>query len=312
MLADVSVQAEPPDTDPAPAPATAHPETSFVRAGGVALALRRFSAGAPDVVLLHGLASNARIWDGVGSLLAARGIAALAVDLRGHGESDRPTRGYNLPTSVADLDAVLGAIGAARPVVVGHSFGAHVALQHAVDGRHPTGGLIGVDGGFLDWRVTPGLTADLARARLAPSEWEMPLAEWRRARWLPDEVDRAAPWVQAFLDASVLVGLDGHVRPRLPTVAHAALAGEIVRQHPAALVSRLSVPYQLCLAARDDLPIPKAPGFAELGERFAAGRYCIHPNAPHDLPLVQPGRLADEIAAFLGATSAARPPQLLH
>lgn len=293
---------------PATLPTPAHPATSPVRAGGTTLALRRFSIGAPDVVLLHGLASNARIWDGVGSLLAARGITAVALDQRGHGESDRPAGGYDLATSVADLDAVLATLGAARPVVVGHSFGAHVALQHAVDGQHPTGGLIGVDGGFLDWRVTPGLTAERARALLAPTEWEMSLAEWRRARWLPPEVDRAAPSVRAFLDASVLVGPDGRVRPRLATAAHAALADALVRQDPAALVARLSVPYQFCLATQEDLPIPKAPGFALLRTRFPWGRYCVHLGAAHDLPLTEPARLASEIADFLDERAGAAPP----
>ena len=281
----------------------AGPVTDRLDLGGLTLALRHYSPGPARVVLLHGLASNARIWDGVGAVLAARGVSAVAVDQRSHGGSSRPVDGYDLATAVADLDSVLEAVGAVRPVVVGHSFGAHVALQHGVQGRYPTGGLVGVDGGFLDWRPTPGLTADLAKDRLAPNNWSMPLAEWRQAPWLPTEVDRETPWIRAFLDGSVLAGPDGLVRPRLATAAHAALARSLVEQHPEVLAARLAVPFQFCMATREDLPIPKAPGFDQLRRRFPAGRYCIHEDGAHDLPLTEPERLAEEITDFVLRTS---------
>ena len=41
----------------------------------------------PPFLLVHGLASNARMWDGVAMALVARGLAAITVDLRGHGRS---------------------------------------------------------------------------------------------------------------------------------------------------------------------------------------------------------------------------------
>lgn len=283
----------------------AGPVTDRLDLGGVTLALRRYSPATPCVVLLHGLASNARIWDAVGTALAARRVPAVAVDQRGHGGSSRPADGYDLATAVGDLDAALEAVGAVRPVVVGHSFGAHVALQQGAEGHYPTGGLLGIDGGFLDWRATPGLTADLAEERLAPNAWAMPLAEWRQAPWLPTEIDPETPWIRAFLDGSVLAGPDGLVRPRLATAAHAALARSLVEQHPEVLVARLAVPFQFCLATREDLPIPKAPGFDRLRRRFPAGRYCIHEDGAHDLPLTEPERLAEEITDFVLRASVA-------
>ena len=47
------------------------------------------ASGAP-FLLVHGLASNARLWDGVARRLASAGHSAVAVDLRGHGRSPRP------------------------------------------------------------------------------------------------------------------------------------------------------------------------------------------------------------------------------
>ena len=65
-------------------------------ADGVDLAVDTFvpdrepADGSPSFVLVHGLASNARMWDGVAARLVERGHAAATVDLRGHGRSAKP------------------------------------------------------------------------------------------------------------------------------------------------------------------------------------------------------------------------------
>ena len=76
-------------------------------------------AEAPPVVLLHGLASNARWWVLVGPLLARR-FRVFALDQRGHGESDTPDSGYDFGTVPGDLAAFVNELGLERPVVVGH------------------------------------------------------------------------------------------------------------------------------------------------------------------------------------------------
>ena len=66
-------------------------------ADGVRLHVRHWP-GEPDrtpFLLVHGLSSNARLWDGVATRLAAAGYPAYAVDLRSHGESERPPDGYD-------------------------------------------------------------------------------------------------------------------------------------------------------------------------------------------------------------------------
>ena len=49
-------------------------------------------AALPPILLLHGLASAARIWDFVAPLLAEHGYVVTALDQRGHGESEKPGR----------------------------------------------------------------------------------------------------------------------------------------------------------------------------------------------------------------------------
>jgi non-heme chloroperoxidase len=87
--------------------------------------------GAADgrgVLLLHGGGQTRHAWGGTAAALAGAGWRALALDLRGHGESDwAPDADYTMNTFVADLRAVLAAL--ARPtVVVGASLGGLIAL----------------------------------------------------------------------------------------------------------------------------------------------------------------------------------------
>jgi len=107
---------------------------------------------------LHGLASQAHIWD----LVAPRLIDSfrvIAIDQRGHGLSDKPDNGYDFATITSDLDAILKAQHAARDRWCWPSFvGGNVALQYAVDHPDRVSGLVLIDGGFLqvgdriDWR----------------------------------------------------------------------------------------------------------------------------------------------------------------
>src|SRR5262245_65155259 len=68
-------------------------------------------------LLVHGLASNLRLWDGVAEDLHTRGHTVVALDQRGHGRSDAPDGAYGLDLAVADLEAVVQTLGLDRPVV---------------------------------------------------------------------------------------------------------------------------------------------------------------------------------------------------
>src|SRR5215510_6504983 len=86
-------------------------------------------------VLVHGLASNLRLWDGVAEHLHAAGHTVIALDQRGHGRSDAPDAGYEIDTAVADLLALIETLGLERPLLVGQSWGGSVVLELAW--RHP-------------------------------------------------------------------------------------------------------------------------------------------------------------------------------
>jgi pimeloyl-ACP methyl ester carboxylesterase len=94
--------------------------------GGIRVAYR--AAGDPDappMVLLHALGENSTSWDGVTAFLAAS-FRVLALDLRGHGDSDWPGT-YSFQLMRDDVFGVLDGLGLNRITLVGHSMGGAVA-----------------------------------------------------------------------------------------------------------------------------------------------------------------------------------------
>ncbi|MEG5159944.1 alpha/beta hydrolase [Microcoleus sp. AT3-A2] len=97
------------------------------------------------VVFVHGMAVSASIWE---AQLAhvARTRRAIALDVRGHGDSAPPEDGNYAPAScVADVLAVLDGLGLDRVAIVGHSFGAFIALATAATAPHRIAQLILAD-----------------------------------------------------------------------------------------------------------------------------------------------------------------------
>lgn len=127
---------------------------------GVRLYYRHDGAG-PDVVFVHGVAGNCAVWYlcGLVTRLADR-FRVTCYDLRGHGQSESTPTGYTSRDMAEDLQALLAARGVERPIVVGHSFGAAVALQYALAQPERVAGVVVSDAylpGLAHLEKTPGL-----------------------------------------------------------------------------------------------------------------------------------------------------------
>lgn len=103
----------------------------YCDAGGVTTRVIEAGRGEP-VVLLHGLSGHAESWSRNIVPLAQR-FRVLAVDMIGHGLTDKPDRSYLLPAYVEHLDAVLRVTGAREAHLVGQSLGGWVAAWLALE-----------------------------------------------------------------------------------------------------------------------------------------------------------------------------------
>ena len=107
--------------------------SQFLQAGDVRWHLQRMGRG-PIVLLLHGAGGATHSWRDLLPLLAER-FDVIAPDLPGHGFS-RPAspRQLSLPGMTAAVSALMGALDSAPSMIVGHSAGAAIAINSALDG----------------------------------------------------------------------------------------------------------------------------------------------------------------------------------
>jgi len=98
--------------------------------GGVVLhAIHRGPSDAPRLILLHGGGANAHWWDHLADPLA-RHFHVVALDFRGHGDSDFPDH-LETGAFAHDLDGLIEHLDARDVILIGHSMGAHIAIGAA-------------------------------------------------------------------------------------------------------------------------------------------------------------------------------------
>lgn len=123
------------------------------------------------VLLIHGLTSSSRAFAQIGPALAARGLYAVAPDLRGRGLSDKPRYGYGIPVHAADLLTLCDALGLESCAVAGHSLGALIGLFLAAFSPQRVSKLVLLDaGGKVPDDTLQAIAVSLSRlGRVYPS-----------------------------------------------------------------------------------------------------------------------------------------------
>ena len=263
--------------------------------------------GGVPVLLLHGLASSRRFWDLVVPGLG--GLPVVALDQRGHGDSERPEGPYDGTTVVADALTALDALGLSRVVVVGHSWGATTALRMAAEAPERVLAVVAVDGGLGTPR-SAGMSREQARELLTPPRTALPPDELR-ARMRSGR----APWWSPAVEEAVLplfaVGADGLARARLPFEAHMAILDDLLDTDAAALLPSVRCPAWLvvCEGLSDDGPwaAGRAAALERAGTALAQPRLLRWAGAVHDVPLQWPALVSglvraavDEVATAAG------------
>lgn len=267
---------------------------------GVRLAVRAFpdpGTGAPPLLLHHGLASSQRIWD-LSLPHLVRHHRVITFDARGHGRSSKPSAGYGFERTSADLRAVATALRLRRPVVVGHSWGAMVALEAGVRFPRAFGGLVLVDGGVTPMRRSFPTWAEAKEALAPPRLAGTPLEEFRAMirTFFADYVE-VTPDIEEIVLSVMRVDRSGRIAPNLSRTNHFAILRAIWRQDPIDLHARLRIPALAILAHGAG-----EPGWEEAKRRAAAELQAAGARTRvgwiegiHDVPLQHPRELARRI-----------------
>lgn len=264
--------------------------------------------GRTAFVLVHGLASNARLWDGVASELADQGHHVVAVDLRGHGRSDAPDTGYDVATVAEDvrlLVETLGLVesGSPRPVVAGQSWGGNVAVELAHAHADVLAGVVAVDGGTIE------LGARFASFEecwdlLAPphtSGTELAVVEGYLRRTHPDWPESGIAGALACFE----VAADGTVRPWLTRERHRLVLEGLYAHRPFARFAEIRLPLLFLPADSGEQPWTddKRAAVDEAVRLLPDGRVHWFAPADHDVHAQHPVEVADVLRSFAATLS---------
>lgn len=261
------------------------------------------------LVLLHGLASSARIWDLVAPHLIEN-FRVFALDQRNHGLTDAADDGFDFEAITRDAYAFVEAMNLERPILVGHSWGASTVLAYAAArsvGPFAPAGIVLVDGGLFAMKDVPGFTWEKAEAMLRPPELDgMPVDEFRARmqNFLPAGL--YSEQVANIILANFRIDADEKIYRRLPIPKHMQIARAIYEKQTFELFARVRCPILICPASeppRDE----RAEQFLLLKQAGAARAAQTNPrvqthwfeNTIHDVPLQRPAELAEVIRAFI-------------
>lgn len=249
-------------------------------------------------VLVHGLASNARMWDGVAAELAAAGHPVVWIDQRGHGQSDKPDDGYDFTTIVNDLVVLISELGFHRPIVVGQSWGGNVVLELAATHPGIPGAVVAVDGGFIELANRFDDWAACKEMLTPPHLIGTPAASMER--WMRDG---NADWPETGIVGAMAnfeIRPDGTIAPWLTLDRHLAILEALYGHQPSTRYALITVPTLLVPADSGDVAwsTDKRVAVDAALELLPNGRAHWFAPAHHDIHAQHPVRLAKVLVEF--------------
>ena len=183
------------------------------------------------LLLLHGMADSALVWSSLGDALAEN-YHIVSPDLRGHGESSKPSTGYSCQDIIDDLEALMASLGWQSARVIGHSWGAKVAALWANNNPERFKSLVLVDPFYVG--KLPGwlkLTFPLLYKVLPFLQGMKPYASYEAAAEAAKTLKQFQGWSdlqQQVFQASIEQKADGTWSSKFPIAARDGIFNNVM------------------------------------------------------------------------------------
>ena len=252
----------------------------------------------PPVLLLHGLSSNARYWDRVASHLPHR--RRVALDLTPADPADA-----TMAELIADVAYAIRELGLGSPVVVGHSWGAALALEFVVANPELTSGFVFVDGPIHG--VARIFSWDEVQARMQPPFRRYASAAEAIADSRAYLGEAWADDLEPYVEAGLRLDGDGLIA-KLTSPVRLRILRDIHDSDPEQLWPKVTVPASALIARKSDAKISRSTDegmtrIAEIAPAIKIQRF----ETPHDIPLYAPADVAREIELIAARAASASP-----
>jgi pimeloyl-ACP methyl ester carboxylesterase len=230
----------------------------------------------PPVLLTHGYSASAHMWAGQVEPFSKQ-YKLITWDMRGHGKSDYPDdlAEYTEAQTVADMAAILDAVGAKKAVIGGLSLGGYMSLAFHLAHPERTEALLIIDTG-------PGYKSDEPRAG-----------------WNVTAIRRAENFEKNGLPPPGSGGAETRAAPHRDATGLARAARGMLTQHDARVISSLpeiQVP-SLVLVGANDTPFLAASDY--MAAKIPGAKKVVLPDAGHAANIDQPAAFNAAVLSFL-------------
>ncbi|MBI4516517.1 MAG: alpha/beta hydrolase [Deltaproteobacteria bacterium] len=274
------------------------PQHRFVNVDRIRLHYFEWESSGPTIVLVHGTGFHGYVWKPIAQLLSQT-FRVVALDQRGHGDSNKPESGYTWDHFGNDLHGFLEALGLQRIVAVGHSAGA-TAIAHCA-AHHPGAIARAI---LIDPILVPKLEAGQVfhnplaqRARKRRMIWESRTSMFHSYRtrapfntWREDVL-----W--AYIEEGTVLRPDGHVELKCPGEVEGQVFDEAASLDGWGFLPKITIPL-LVLRGENSEAFPLASA-ARIATVLPSASVKTIARTSHFVPMERPDAVERAIRNFL-------------
>jgi pimeloyl-ACP methyl ester carboxylesterase len=286
------------------------PTLRRVPSNGIAIAVHDWDGAGRPVLLVHGNSFLGRLWD-----VTARDLLPdyrpIAMDLRGHGDSDVPAQGYTRQDHAADITGVVEALGLETPLVLAHSVGAVSSLVAAGNRPDLFSAMMLVEPVIRpkvtdpNWLPSPTVNGIADAARKRRHTWPSADAAYDNYRTKPAFADWSPDVLRLYVEEGFRPQPDGTIELKCPGWVEAQGYEVTPSTNPWPLVPAISIP--VLVVRGGSSRVFSAPIAESLVAELPNGRLLTYEARSHALPMEEPLAIAETAKRFFAEVLAEAP-----